>query len=91
MKVPLSELQPESAIRHATFPILLINGDQDAHTSLEDAKRLFNNAPHPKQLWIVRGARHVDLYAFAGARYEHAVLQFFESSRGPRKNKKDPA
>jgi len=39
--------------------------------------RIFAAANSPKQLWIVPGAGHVDLHAYAKTEYEARVGRFF--------------
>jgi fermentation-respiration switch protein FrsA (DUF1100 family) len=41
-------------------------------------RRLLEAAPEPRELWLVEGARHVDLHRIAGARYEEKVGSFLE-------------
>jgi fermentation-respiration switch protein FrsA (DUF1100 family) len=71
------QLNPIDRIGRVTAPILLIAGSEDRHTSLEESKALFQAAGHPKDLWVVNGAAHQSFHRFAGAEYEHRVLEFF--------------
>ncbi len=73
-------LSPLAAIRRVKAPVMLIAGDQDQHTRLEDTQSLFAQAPQPKQLWIVDGASHQDLHRFAGKEYEARVLEFLNAN-----------
>jgi len=59
-------------------PVLVIAGSADQRTTLSESRRLFEAAPEPKELWVVQGAAHVDLYRFAGKEYENHVLLFFQ-------------
>jgi len=43
---------------------------------LAESQALFDAAAEPKQLWIVPGAGHEDLRAFAPEAYEKKVLAF---------------
>ena len=43
---------------------------------LRGAAGLFAAAPEPKSLWIVDGAEHVDLHAYAPAEYERRIGGF---------------
>lgn len=71
------ELRPIDGIGRLGAPVLLIAGDADRHTPLAETRRLFAAARAPKELWIVPGAAHVDLYTFAGPEYERRILAFF--------------
>jgi uncharacterized protein len=39
---------------------------------------MFDAASDPKELWVVNGAKHVDVHAAAKEEYERRVLGFFE-------------
>lgn len=70
-------LRPIDHIGKISLPILLIAGAEDQHTTLEESRRMFDAANEPKELWVVNGARHVDLYPVAKREYEQHVLDFF--------------
>lgn len=70
-------LQPISKIGGITTPKLIIAAAEDKHTPLIESQDLFNAAQQPKELWIVPGARHEDLYRFAKQDYEQHILSFF--------------
>ncbi len=76
--IDAADLRPIDRITALHVPLLVIAGEADRHTMLTESKRLFESAPQPKTLWIVPGAAHGDLYASAGAEYEHTVLAFFD-------------
>ncbi len=70
-------LRPIDRIGKISPAKLHIVGAEDQHTTLEESRGMFNAASEPKELWIVNGARHVDLYAIAKKEYEEHVLGFF--------------
>jgi fermentation-respiration switch protein FrsA (DUF1100 family) len=39
---------------------------------------MYGAARSPKELWLIPGASHVDLYRFAPQAYEQRVLAFFD-------------
>ncbi|RMI14636.1 MAG: alpha/beta hydrolase, partial [Calditrichaeota bacterium] len=41
--------------------------------------RLYGAAPSPKRLWLVEGADHEDLYAFAPEEYRRRVGEFIKT------------
>jgi fermentation-respiration switch protein FrsA (DUF1100 family) len=67
---------PIEGIRQIRAPLLLLAGERDRHTLLAESRRLFEAAPEPKSLWVVRGAAHVDFHRFDRAEYERRVLDF---------------
>jgi alpha-beta hydrolase superfamily lysophospholipase len=70
------DLRPIKQAGQIGVPKLFIAGTADRDTTLQETKDLFNAAAEPKQLWLVEGAAHVDLHAFARDEYERRVLDF---------------
>jgi alpha-beta hydrolase superfamily lysophospholipase len=73
------QLRPIDHIGHLTMPKLLIVGDRDRDTTIAESYAMFHAATAPKELWVVNGARHVDLYGYVGAAYKERVLDFFDT------------
>jgi len=72
-----AQLHPIDALPSLRSPLLIAAGDADRHTTLAETRRLFDAARGvPRSLWIVPGAAHVDLHAFARADYERRVGGF---------------
>lgn len=71
-----SELEPITAIASLHAPVLITAGDRDLHTTLTETQSLFAAAKEPKELWIVEGAGHVDLYNFAPKAYQSKIFGF---------------
>lgn len=76
--VSADALQPIQRVGEITVPKLFIVGAEDQHTTLEESRQMFRAAAEPKELWIVEGAAHIDLYAHRKAEYEQHVLSFFK-------------
>jgi alpha-beta hydrolase superfamily lysophospholipase len=72
------QLRPIDHIGHLGMPKLLIVGDRDRDTTITESYAMYDAAKGPKELWVVHGARHVDLYGYVGGDYEVRVLGFFE-------------
>lgn len=72
-------LRPIENVGRITIPKLFIVGEQDQHTTLRESEQMFSVAAEPKELWVVEGAQHTDLYAVKKQEYEQRVLKFFES------------
>ncbi len=64
------------SIRKVSCPVLIISGEEDHHTRVDEAYRLYNNAPTPKQLWIVEGVGHQDIYEHKPKQYTLHVITF---------------
>jgi len=72
-----NDLRPIDHVGRFTAPKLFIVGAADRHTTLSESQQLFSAAGEPKELWVVPGAQHVDLYPLAKEEYERHVLGFF--------------
>jgi uncharacterized protein len=84
--VDVGQLHPIAALPALRSPLLIIAGDADRHTTLAETQRLYAAARGgDKSLWIVPGAAHVDLYAFAPAAYEERVGVFLRGRLQPGK------
>jgi fermentation-respiration switch protein FrsA (DUF1100 family) len=70
------DLRPIARASRLRGPVLVVQGSEDRHTTLAEAERLFAALRAPKEFYVVRGAAHVDLHAFAGSEYEHRISQF---------------
>lgn len=70
-------LRPIDHIGRISAPKLIIAGADDQHTTLAESRQMFEAASGPKELWVVSGAKHVDLYPLVKAEYEERVLSFF--------------
>jgi len=81
--VSLLELDPETlrpidSIAEIRCPVLIASGGLDQRTTERETRELFGAAPEPKELWIVDGASHEDLYRHSPAEYETRVLGFLD-------------
>jgi fermentation-respiration switch protein FrsA (DUF1100 family) len=57
-------------------PLLVIHGDRDDIVPISHGRALFDAAPEPKRLEIVRGAGHNDLLEVMGASYGAIVAEW---------------
>lgn len=70
------QLRPIERIGRVHTPILVAAGDADRYTLPVESRALYDRAAEPKQLWLVHGATHEDLHAFAPRDYESRVGGF---------------
>lgn len=84
LNISPDQLRPIDQLVKLTAPVLIAAGNADQHTTLGESQRLFAAARAPKELWIVDGAAHVDLYAFAPAEYERRIGAFMARNLEPR-------
>ncbi|MCM3873570.1 MAG: alpha/beta fold hydrolase [Pyrinomonadaceae bacterium] len=76
--VDVDVLRPIDHVGKISVPKLFIVGAEDRHTTVEESRQMFDAASAPKELWVVEGAQHVDLYPASKRDYERRVLDFFE-------------
>ncbi len=70
------DLCPIKQVGQITIPKFFIAGTADQDTTLQESKDLFAAAAEPKQFWLIDGAAHVDMLAFAKGEYEKRILDF---------------
>jgi uncharacterized protein len=76
LDLSIDDVKPADHIAKLPCPVLIISGAKDDRTWPEDTQRLFEAAREPKELWMIDGARHEDLFRFAG--YEAKVQRFLQ-------------
>ena len=76
LRISSDQLRPIDRLAELKVPVLIAAGSVDQHTTLRETQRLFAAAGEPKELWIVDGAAHVDLFEFAPAEYERRIGAF---------------
>lgn len=74
----MNEADTAYAMRHGKLPILFFHGDRDTYVSPENAKRNYALCRAPKELVIVKGARHLCSCYVEPELYRSKVLEFFE-------------
>lgn len=74
--VDVDDIAPIAHIGHLRCPVFVLGGSHDQHTLPQGTRALFDAAKEPKELWLVSGAAHVDLYGFAQQEYATRILAF---------------
>jgi fermentation-respiration switch protein FrsA (DUF1100 family) len=72
------KLRPVDSIGEVHCPILVVSGTADRHTTEAQTRALFAAARDPKELWLVPGATHDDLYRFDPEGYAAHVIDFLD-------------
>ncbi len=65
-----------SKIGKVRAPILIVHGENDEIVPFQHGRRLFEAAPEPKELYVVKGAHHNDLYLVGGTAYLDVLGRF---------------
>ncbi|SFU61000.1 Fermentation-respiration switch protein FrsA, has esterase activity, DUF1100 family [Nitrosomonas eutropha] len=76
LELPVDNLNPVERIGNLAVPVLFITGTLDKHTTQFEARRLYDAALPPKELWIVEGAGHYNMHTYAGESYEEHIADF---------------
>ncbi len=65
------------------IPVLLIHCLQDSIVSYQHSERLYEAAREPKQLWLINGCSHVEVFteAQSDSGYRRKLVQFFMDYR----------
>jgi uncharacterized protein len=69
------------AIGSVRSPVLIVAGDRDRIVPLEQSRQLFERAPEPRELLVVRGADHNDAALLDGRELIDAVRRFLDGHR----------
>jgi alpha-beta hydrolase superfamily lysophospholipase len=76
-------LHPIKYVGQVKAPVLIAAGSADLHTTLPETQRLYEAAAQPKALWVVEGAAHVNLHAYAQEEYERRIGAFLAAHLDP--------
>jgi len=65
------------------IPVLLIHCTQDSYVSYHHSELLYEKAKEPKNVWIIRGCKHLQLFTDKQfkQRYRQKLVQFFNNYR----------
>ena len=72
------DVSPLEDVQRLRIPILFIHGMEDKFIRYEYSKALYHVAPGPKDLFLVPGASHTDVWEISGSTYERKILSFFD-------------
>lgn len=76
INVPLEKLRPIESLKNIKAPVFIIGGSLDLSTKVTETIRMYDSTNSKKQIWIVDGATHQDMYAYAKQEYESRVSDF---------------
>lgn len=74
--ISTDQLRPIDQLVHLNCPIVVATGDQDEHTTIGEARQIYDLVNSPKQFVAFEGAEHEDLYTFDALKYEEEVVGF---------------
>lgn len=73
-----TDLRPIDYMSQVDCPVYVVSGKADRHTTVSETREMFSAAREPKQLWLVGGAAHVDLFRAAPIEYRKRIVEFLE-------------
>lgn len=76
-----NSLSPDAYIANISpIPLLIIHGTSDQVVPYSHAKRLFELAQEPKQLWTIEGGDHCEAFADPDLPYRQRLVDFFNQA-----------
>lgn len=80
--VEMENLQPVDMVSAVSCPILFIHGTADYTIPAHNSQQLYAAANDPKQLLLIPGAGHTNLFATAPAEMESHIVAFLQQTFG---------
>jgi uncharacterized protein len=71
---------PIEDIKRLHVPILIVHGKNDTFIKSEYSKHLYDAANEPKQLLLIEGADHNNVWEVGGEMYINSIISFFETN-----------
>jgi fermentation-respiration switch protein FrsA (DUF1100 family) len=71
---------PVEDVKKLRCPILFVHGLDDTFIDVQHSKELFRLAPEPKELLLIDGANHNNVWDVGGDTYKNALVSFLNSS-----------
>lgn len=81
LAIPRSGIRPIDLISRVSCPVLIIAGSKDLYTPVSETQKMYRNASESKDLWVVEGAGHVDLYRYAKLEYEKRIFNSTKNTK----------
>jgi hypothetical protein len=73
-------VSPVKDLKTLSIPIFFIHGTVDAFINFTYSKILFHEANEPKELLLIPGAAHQDIWEVGGPVYENRLVSFFRAA-----------
>lgn len=80
LRISPSELRLVDYVSKIACPVFFMSGTDDLHTTPAETKQMYDAADHPKKLWMVNKAAHIDLYNASPRQYEKRVIGFLKEN-----------
>ncbi len=81
LHIPEDSLNLVPVVQRLKIPVLYIHGEKDPKIPVTQTYKLYNNtASENKKLWIITGAKHIDLATQYGEGYYDKITAFIEDN-----------
>ena len=77
--IQATDLRPLEHLDRLSAPVLLASGSADPHPTSAQTAAMYARLHAPKELWMVEGAGHDDLFDHSPDDYRRRVLGFLET------------
>lgn len=74
--IAADQLRPIDHVARIGAPLMIAAGTEDRLTTIAETRRIYERAASPKELWLIEGAGHVDLYDFDPRAYRSRAVEF---------------
>ena len=74
--IDVAELRPIDKIGDVGCPVLILAGQMDPRTTIEDSRNLFAAAKEPKEMEVFEAAKNENFHRFEPEKYQQLVLVF---------------
>jgi fermentation-respiration switch protein FrsA (DUF1100 family) len=71
-------VSPVESVRSLHIPLFLVHGEADTTIPPSYSQQVYGNANPPKELWLIPGARHDNMWDVGGEEYQNRIVAFFE-------------
>ncbi len=73
-------VSPLDDVKKLHCPVLFVHGLADTFIDVQYSKQLYESAPEPKQMLLIEGASHNDVWDVGGSRYQDTLIAFLKSA-----------
>ena len=77
-------VSPLAAVPNLHVPLLITHGTADDRIRYTHSEMVYQQANQPKELLLIRGAKHHNMAEVGGKEYEQKIFAFFEQHLTPR-------
>jgi fermentation-respiration switch protein FrsA (DUF1100 family) len=71
-------VSPVESVQSLHIPLFLVHGEADTTIPPSYSRQVYANANSPKELWLIPGARHDNMWDVGGKEYQDRIVAFFE-------------